>query len=120
MENINEAQILRIFISSTDKFKHSPLYEMIVYAAKRYNMAGATVLKGAMGYGSSNIIRSSSKWELTEKLPMVVEIIDEPEQITNFINQILPWFDKIETGCLITTEAANIVLHKKGKKQSFF
>ncbi len=115
MEINGDAQILRIFISSSDKFKHSPLYEMIVFAAKRYEMAGATVLKGTMGFGSSNNIRSSKKWELTEKLPVVVEIIDEAEKISFFLKQILPWFDKIDTGCMITKESAKIILHKLSK-----
>jgi hypothetical protein len=54
MEIKGEAKLLRIFISSTDKFKHTPLYEMLVFAVKRYGLAGATVLRGVMGYGSSS------------------------------------------------------------------
>ena len=102
MEKAEKASILRIFISSTDKFKHIPLYETIVFAAKRNGLAGATVLKGVMGYGSSNRISSQNFWEISEKMPLVIEIIDEAE--------------KIPTGCLITVEKAKIVLHKKGNK----
>jgi hypothetical protein len=58
MEIKGEAKLLRIFISNTDKFKHAPLYEMVVFAAKRYGLAGATVLKGAMGFGSSSVVHS--------------------------------------------------------------
>ena len=58
METKGEARVLRIFISNTDKFKHTPLYEMVVFAAKRYGLAGATVLKGIMGFGSSSAVRS--------------------------------------------------------------
>jgi uncharacterized protein len=117
MEIKGEAKLLRIFISSTDKFKYKPLYEVIVYAAKRYNMAGATVLRGVMGYGSSSIVSSVKLWELSEKLPMVVEIIDESEKIDNFFKMIKPFFEKIRYGCIITMEKANVVMYKTGSKK---
>lgn len=119
MEIRGEAKLLRIFISNTDKFKHTPLYEMIVIAAKRYGMAGATVIKGTMGYGSSSIVRSVKFWEITEKLPVVVEIIDEADKIEKFTEKILPWFEKLKYGCMITVEKANIILYKQGSKQRF-
>ena len=81
MEIKGEAKVLRIFISNTDKFKHNSLYEMIVFAAKRYDLAGATVLKGVMGYGSSSVIHSVKFWEITEKLPVVIEIVDEAKKL---------------------------------------
>ena len=114
MEIKGEAKLLRIFTSNTDKFKHSLLYETIVFAAKRYGLAGATVTKGVMGYGSSSIIRSVKFWEITEKLPVVVEIIDESQKIDAFIEKILPWFDYLPIGCLITTENTTIILNKEG------
>jgi len=116
MELKGEAKLLRIFISSTDKFKHTPLYEMLVFAAKRYGLVGATVLRGVMGFGGSSAISSMKFWELTEKLPIVVEIVDESEKIEKFTEIILPYFDKIRYGCMITVEKANIVLYKTGKK----
>lgn len=120
MEIKGEAKLLRIFISNTDTFKHRLLYEMVVYAAKRYGMAGATVLKGTMGYGSSSVIRSVKFWEITEKLPLVIEIIDEAEKIDRFTEKILPWFEKLRYGCMITVEKAEIVLHKQGEKKGLF
>ncbi|MFA6403521.1 MAG: DUF190 domain-containing protein [Salinivirgaceae bacterium] len=120
MEIKGEAKLLRIFISNTDKFKHSPLYEMIVFAAKRYGLAGATVLKGSMGFGSSSIVHSIKFWEITEKLPIVIEIVDESEKIEKFTEKILPWFKKLPYGCMITVEKANIVLYKQGPKKGFF
>ncbi|MEI6123709.1 MAG: DUF190 domain-containing protein [Bacteroidota bacterium] len=109
----NDAALLRIFISSTAKLKHAPLYEVIVFAAKRYGLAGATVLKGVMGYGSSNAIYSQKLWEISEKIPIIVEIIDKTEKIENFSKIILPYFDKIKNGCIVTIEKANIVLYKQ-------
>jgi len=118
MEKNSNVQLLRIFISSTDKFKHTPLFEVIVFAAKRYGLAGATVIKGMMGFGGSHMISSVKFWELTEKLPMVIEIVDEAEKIEKFTETILPYFDKIRYGGLITLEKATIVLYKKGTKKS--
>lgn len=120
MEIKGEAKVLRIFISNTDKFKHNSLYEMIVFAAKRYGLAGATVLKGVMGYGSSSVIHSVKFWEITEKLPVVIEIVDEAEKIEKFTEKILPWFDKLRYGCMITVEDVNLVLYKQGSKKNFF
>lgn len=117
METNSEAKLLRIYISSTDKFRHSPLYEVILFAAKRYGMAGATVLRGVMGYGSSNVIHSMKFWEISEKLPMVVEIVDESEKIEKFTETILPYFDKIRNGGMITLEKITIVLHKRGRRK---
>lgn len=116
MELKSEARLLRIFLSSTDKFRHQPLYEVIVYAAKRYGLTGATVLKGVMGFGASSAVYSPTYWEITEKVPMVVEIIDDSEKIEKFIDTILPYFDNINKGCMITVEKANIILHKQGSK----
>jgi uncharacterized protein len=120
MENNTEARVLRIFVSSTDKFKNGLLYETLVFAAKRYGLNGATVLKGVMGFGSSSVIRSTRFWEITEKLPVVIEIVDEADKIEKFTQKILPWFDKISTGCLITSEKADIVLFKQGKTKRGF
>lgn len=120
MEIKGEAQLLRIFISNTDKFKHNLLYEMVVFAAKRYGLSGATVLKGVMGYGTSSVVRSVKFWEITEKLPVVIEIIDESEKIEQFTRKILPWFEKLRYGCMITVEKANIILYKQGSKKGFF
>jgi PII-like signaling protein len=120
MEIKGHAKLLRIFISNTDKFKHAPLYEMVVFAAKRYGLAGATVLKGDMGYGSSSVVRSTKFWEITEKLPVVIEIVDEAEKIENFIETIRPWFEKLPYGAMITVEEAHIILHKQGIKKKYF
>ena len=111
-----KAKRLRIYISSTDKFKHTPLYEVIVYAARRYGITGATVLKGIMGYGASSEIVSNKLWEITEKLPLVVEIIDESHKIDSFFESIRPYFEKIGKGHIITVEETTVILHRTGNK----
>jgi uncharacterized protein len=118
MKMKDEAEVLRIFLSSTDKFKHQPLYQVIVFAAKRDGLTGATVLKGVMGFGVSSAVYSPTYWEITEKIPMVVEIVDDSEKIEKFIDTILPYFENTNKGCLITVEKAKIILHKKGSKKT--
>jgi PII-like signaling protein len=117
MKPYEKAKRLRIYISSTDKFKHSPLYEVIVYAARRFGIAGATVLKGIMGYGASSDISSNKLWEITEKLPLVVEIIDESNKIDSFFESIKPYFEKIEKGHIITVDETIVIMHKTGIKK---
>jgi uncharacterized protein len=117
MEMQGEAKVLRIFISSTDKFRHTPLYEVIVYAAKRYGLSGATVLKGIMGYGSTSSVISMKLWETSEKLPLIVEIIDKSEKVEQFFQTIKPYFEKIKYGCIVTLEKADILYFKTGRKR---
>lgn len=116
MDTVKEASLLRIFISSTDKLKHAPLYEVIVFAAKRNGLAGATVLKGVMGFGASSVIYSLKFWEIQEKVPVVIEIVDSTEKIEAFVEIIRPYFDIVKNGCFITLEKATVVLYKKGHK----
>lgn len=120
MDRNSKVCLLRIYISNTDKFKHTPLSDAIVHAARRYGISGATVLKGIMGYGSSGIIKSAKFWEFTEKIPIVVEIIDEKEKIKSFVENIKPFFEKVKSGYLITIEEIEIILHHTGKKKQWY
>jgi PII-like signaling protein len=113
----DRATRLRIYISSTDKYEHSPLYEVIVYAAKSYGLTGATVLKGIMGFGASSEIYSNKLWEISEKVPLVIEIIDESHKIEPFIDHIKPFFEKAGKGHIITLEETKVIMHKTGKKK---
>lgn len=117
MESNSTALILRIFISSTDKYKEGLLYEHIVFKAKEYGLAGSTVLKGIFGYGASSVIHSYKFWEVTEKLPTVIEIIDDEEKIHSFYEIIKPILESMRYGCLVATEKTNILMYKTGKKQ---
>jgi len=117
MENNSKATVLRIYVSNTDKFRHNLLYEVIVFSARRNGLAGATVQKGMMGFGSSSKIHSTKFWELTEKLPVVIEIIDDTVKIEKFIAKIKPWMEKVRYGCLITVEEVKVVLFKQGSKR---
>jgi len=109
-----EYSILRIYASSTDKVHGTLLYEDIVYRAKESGISGATVFRGIVGYGASSTIHSSKFWELTEKLPVVIEIIDEKEKIEEFYSQIEPILKNMPKGCLVRIDPTQIRFYKKG------
>ena len=117
MKTGDKVKRLRIYISSTDKFEHKPLYEVIVYSAKSNGITGATVMKGIMGYGSSSEIYSNKLWEISEKLPLVVEIIDDSAKIDKFIESMKLYIDQSGKGHIITVDETTIVMHKTGVKR---
>lgn len=111
-----ENSILKIYISNTDRFGSELLYEHIVKQAKEFGIAGATVYRGIMGYGkSSQHISSSRFWELTEKLPVIIELIDETNLINLFCEKIKIDIIDSPKGCLISIQPIEILLHKSGK-----
>ena len=113
--NKSEQSILKIHASTTDKIGSKLLYQHIVELAKEKGITGATVYRGIMGYGSSNKISSSRFWELTEKLPVVIELIDSTERLELFYKEIREELLSMPKGCLVTLEPVNILLQKKGK-----
>jgi PII-like signaling protein len=115
MKPDDKANRLRIYLSSTDKYEHSPLYEVIVYAARASGLTGATVLKGIMGYGISSEVYNNKLWEISEKVPLVIEIIDVPEKIDDFLEKIKPYFDKAGKGVIVTREETTVVLLRTGR-----
>lgn len=117
MEINSKAISLKIYISSTDKLKSSLLDELIVYEAKRYGLAGATVLKGIMGFGASSVIHSYKFWEVSDKVPLVVEIVDEEYKVLAFYETIKPYLEKMQHGCLVTTDPVNVLYYKSGEKK---
>ena len=115
MKTNTSTALLRIFVSSTDHLKQDLLCESIVFAAKKEGIAGATVLKGILGYGASSVIHSYKFWEITDKLPVVIEFIDEEAKIRNFYEAIRPQLEAMRYGCLVTIENIEVLLYKSGK-----
>lgn len=108
--------ILKIYASNTDKIGNELLYEHIVYLAKSKGISGVTVYRGIMGYGmSSTHITSTRFWELTEKLPVMIEIIDRNEKLEEFYKLIEPDLENMPKGCLVSMEPVEIKLQKSGK-----
>ena len=84
MEISGQAVLLRVFIGESDKVGHLPLFEVIVKKAREAGLAGATVLKGVLGYGATDHIRTTKILDLSADLSMVVEIVDEETRIAAF------------------------------------
>jgi PII-like signaling protein len=119
MENNSEAWVLRIFIGSTDQINQTPLYEYLVFQAKKKGIAGATVTKGIMGFGASSVIHSYKFWEVSDKVPMVVELVDDEDKIRSFYETIRPQLESMKYGCLATISKTEILLYKSGEKRMF-
>ena len=83
-----EAKLLRIFISEADKFQGKPLFEAVVNSAREKGLAGATVLRGLLGFGANSKMHSAKILRISEDLPLVIEIIDEPEKIEEFLPEL--------------------------------
>ncbi len=103
-----EAEILRIFIGESDRYDGKPLYQAIVEEARRRGMAGATVLKGSLGFGVHSRLHTAKVLRLSEDLPIVIEIVDGPERIAEF----LPDLDKMVAEGLITIEKVRVIAYR--------
>ena len=114
MDIRSESSILKIYASTTDRIGSKLLYEHIVNLARDKGISGVTVYRGVMGYGLSSSISSAKFWELTEKLPVMIEIIDNNEVINEFYNLIEPDLLNMPKGCLVISEPITVKLHKPG------
>src|SRR5213593_3588217 len=101
----HEAVLLRIFIGESDRYNHKPLYEAIVLKAREMHLAGATVLRGPMGFGKSSRLHTSKILRLSMDLPLVIEIVDSEERIQSF----LPVLDEMMGGGLLTMEKVKVI-----------
>ena len=103
-----EGMLLRIFIGENDKHGSKPLYEEIVMKARSLGLAGATVLRGLMGYGAGSHVHTSKVLRLSEDLPLVIEIADTE----NNLQKILPFLDEAVTEGLVTLEKVKVVKYR--------
>src|SRR5438309_7553577 len=106
-----EGQLLRIFIGESDRWKGKPLYEAIVLKAREMGIAGATMLRGMMGYGAASRIHTAKILRLSEDLPIVVEIVDSAEKI----GALLPVIEEMVQEGLITLEKVRVLQYRGGK-----
>jgi len=105
MQISEDAVLLRIFIGEGDRYHHRPLYEAIVLKAREMHLAGATVLRGPMGFGHAAHLHTAKILRLSEDLPMVVEIVDTEDRIRAFVDEVEPM---VASG-LITLEKATVI-----------
>jgi PII-like signaling protein len=103
-----EAKLLRIFIGESDRYGGRPLYEAIVLEAKKRGLAGATVFKGFMGFGAHSFIHTAKVLQLSQDLPVMVEIVDSEEKIRDF----LPVLDGMVREGLVTLEKVEVIRYQ--------
>lgn len=115
MELQGQSKLLRIFLGEADKIGHRLLYEAIMIAAKEKGLAGGTVLKGIMSFGASSRIHRARLIELSEDLPIVVEIVDTAEKIDSFLPEVNNLFEQCGRGGLITIEKVDVLYYKAKK-----
>ena len=111
MQLPTDSFLLRIFLGESDRHDGDPLYESIVLKAREAGLAGATVLRGAMGFGASSRLHTSKILRLSADLPLVIEIVDTEEKI----NAFLPIIDTMMKGGLVTVEKTHVI-HYRGEE----
>jgi hypothetical protein len=104
----SEGQLLRIFVGESDKWQGRPLYEELVLLAKKEKLAGATAIKGFMGFGCKSHMHTAKLLRLSEDLPVVIEIVDHDEKIKRF----LPHLDAMVQEGLITLENVKVIMYR--------
>ncbi len=104
----HDAMLLRIFIGESDCWHYQPLYEAIVLKAREMHLAGATVLRGPMGFGKSSRLHTAKILRLSMDLPLVIEIVDTEEKINSF----LPVLDELMKGGLVTLEKVRVINYR--------
>jgi len=109
-----DAVLLRVFIGESDRYQHRPLYEAIVLKARQLDLAGATVLRGPMGFGKSSHLHTAKILRLSMDLPVVIEIVDSEDKV----NAFLPVLDEMMGGGLVTLERAKVIRYQDQRKKS--
>jgi len=104
-----DAVLLRIFVGEDARFEHQPLFEAIVLKARELQLAGATVLRSPMGYGQPRRLHTTKILNLSEDLPIVIEIVDVQEKIDGF----LPILNQMMTSGLVTQEKVQVLQYGK-------
>ncbi len=100
--------LLRIFLGESDQWQGRPLYEAIVLKARELHLAGATVLRGPMGFGAKSRLHTAKVLRLSEDLPVVIEIVDRKEKI----DELLPHIDEMVTEGLVTLEKVQVIKYR--------
>jgi len=103
-----EGMLLRVFVGESDVHQGKALYEQIVLKARELNLAGATVLRGIMGFGADSRMHTAKLLRLSEDLPVVIEIVDTEESL----NKILPFLDEVVAEGLITLEKVKVIKYR--------
>lgn len=108
-------KLLRIFLGELDKMDGKPLYEVIVRKARELHLAGASVFRGLEGFGAKSVIHKAKFLELSEDLPILIEIVDSEEKISQAIPILDELITKANCGVLMTLEKAEVIKYTSGK-----
>ncbi len=100
--------LLRVFLGESDKWHGRPLYEAIVLKARELHLAGATVLRGPMGFGANSRLHTAKILRLSEDLPIIIEIVDSKEKI----DELLPHIDEMVQDGLVTLERVHVIKYR--------
>ncbi len=114
MQLPEDALLLRIYLGESDRWKHQPLYEAIVRKARELHLAGATVLRGPMGFGAASRIHTAKILRLSIDLPLVIEIVDVEEKVRT----LLPLLDEMMGGGLVTMEKVKVLHYRDGTRKA--
>lgn len=110
MKHESEGTRLRIYVGELDKHDHQPLYEAIVLKAREHGLAGATVVRGQMGFGAHARVHTTKILRLSENLPVVIEIVDQRERIDSFLAVL----DQLVSDGLVTLEPVRLIQYRTG------
>lgn len=116
MKDATAAKLLRIHIGEMDRAHGKPLFELLVGEARAAGLSGATVLRGIESYGASSVVHRARLLELSEDLPIVVEIVDTEEKIRGYLERIDPILEEAACGVLITMERVDVLRWTPKKK----
>jgi hypothetical protein len=116
MKDVTAAKLLRIHIGEMDRARHKPLFEVLVTEARAAGLSGATVLRGIESFGASSVVHRARLVELSEDLPIVVELVDTEEKIRGYLDRIDPILDEAGCGVLMTMEKVEILRWAPKKK----
>ena len=111
MQLPEDAVLLRIYVGESDRWQHQRLYEAIVLKARELHLAGATVLRGPMGFGAASRIHTAKILRLSMDLPIVIEIVDTEDQVQS----LLPFLDEMMGGGLVTLEKIKVIHYREGR-----
>lgn len=113
MKTPEDGKLLRIFVGESDRWHHQPLYEAIVLKARELGLAGATVLRGPMGYGANSHLHTAKILRLSMDLPMIIEIVDTEAKI----NLLLPALDEMVQEGLVTIEDVRVLKYRSNQNK---
>jgi PII-like signaling protein len=114
MQLPEDALLLRIYLGESDRWQHKPLYEAIVLKARELHLAGATVLRGPMGFGATSRLHTAKILRLSMDLPIVIEIVDSEEKVKS----LLPFLEEVMDGGLVTMEKIKVIHYRHGGEKA--